>query len=269
MYSNTAPCRPSLLLRCKSPPCSCEKCQDIRRRKTNDICLENCISCPDLLDSESSCDSLGARSASKSPPVNIYSALFDVFGITAFVIMTALTFWATVCYYLWNFAVYIYQSGRKAQIITLALLSIILIGIVYHGIKGHNKRVTHLEIPNNATTDINSSESFVSFMGQENPRQKGGAELPLCKHGKKSPTDCGSNKSSTSLCDLCSKYYKKSSVEKKSSMSDAQARQMFEKFKFYSIPSEWKSPPAFVVFLVDYLASLFGNPSGGSDNHVN
>ncbi|XP_073828756.1 uncharacterized protein [Musca autumnalis] len=253
--SSQYPCRPSI--RCKLPPCNCEKCL-------------HCRGCPSLTDSETSLeDKTTPRSTCKSQQTNIYAALFDIFGIIAFVIMTALTFWAMVCYYLWHFGVYIYDSGRKVQIIALVLLSLIFLGIVFHAIS-NRKQLSQDEndIPINLS---NSSESLI--LPQEHPRQKGGAEVSSkqCKHCKKScAADCSKgSKASNSLCDLCSKYYKDSLSNQKMSLSDSEARQMFQKFKFYSIPSEWKSPPSFVVLLMEYLTSFFGTPSGGIEDQIN
>uniref|UniRef100_A0A1I8NZX0 Uncharacterized protein n=1 Tax=Stomoxys calcitrans TaxID=35570 RepID=A0A1I8NZX0_STOCA len=255
-------------LQCRFPPCNCEKCQE--RRIDNDETdseEEDGGGCWNL-STETESEEFHCRDNKPRIclPTNINAALCDIFGVIAFIIMTSVTLWLMVWHYMWRFGVYIYRSGRKTQYIALALLSMLFLCIVFHSIGGCTMKTQHKEKIKTSCVcnDVKGNEPKTTPTN-EKQRQRGGANEMQHSHGTHTKLDpehikeeCKKKKSSDSLCALCGKFHKDSLVKSKTEMSDHEVRRIFEKFKLYSMPSEWKSPPAIIVLLKDYLVDFFG-----------
>ncbi|XP_075156944.1 uncharacterized protein LOC142230188 isoform X2 [Haematobia irritans] len=274
-------CKP---LKCRYPPCNCEKCREQRFNAKISACTDNITdsSCDDFeMDGMNYQISHDTKSQVSRyfRPANIYAALIDIFGIVAFIIMTSFTFWIIVWYYLCHFGVFIYQSGRKAQCTALIILSLLFLCIAFNAIQGYKiKQIRREQLTTsikeelcfNPETKMKTACSEVnrasSVKEESHPqRQRGGAEMShsLCHRRYPSKTNLSheikdghkKSKSSDSLCYLCSKYHKDS--PSRSDLTNNEWRRVLQKYKLYSIPSEWKTPPAFIVIIKDYLVDLF------------
>lgn len=163
---------------------------------------------------------------------------------------------------------------RNIQIFALVFFFFLLICIAFHAITGHKLKLLGKEKAKDETIKSCSRDHCQNIPNKHNanrlsqlPRQKGGAEMPqkslkafgkpvlkcsFCNTKRKTNKPCGcKNKASDSLCSLCAKFHKPS-------YSDYEIRRIYEKFKLFSIPTEWKTPPSFIVLLIEYMWNIIG-----------
>ncbi|TMW47374.1 hypothetical protein DOY81_007547 [Sarcophaga bullata] len=294
--------KPPLCLACEFPPCNCKKCKLLRCQGKPDREGITCAQAKDPCSCKQKCcedvgleipDCSGAKDGELllvitdggKSPTNFNSIFFDIVGITSFLLMAIAMFWVQVCNYLWRFAIFIKESGRKVQITILVLLILLCCCITFHALKGrkHIHELEQAKLAQNATgtaTDTPMPPPPLPCASKCNMRKKccgknmkgscvslsnSNSCYKMNSNSNLSPND-GEDKTPPNLCKLCGRKLEDSPCTNSvTEWTDEAIREMYQKFKLHSLPAEMKSPPS-ADNLLGFLSSFYNGISGSLAN---
>ncbi|KAM7347265.1 uncharacterized protein ACRADG_006885 [Cochliomyia hominivorax] len=286
---------------CEFPPCNCEKCTHLRvEGKSDQDDIKNCLMSvndknpiPNLSGpTENSSLKEKANETKKFvrgtiseirkipwpslnlKPTSLESFLFDIVGIISFFIMGTFMFWITISQYLWNLIIIIIQGGRRPQLVSIILLLLLCVSITLHAFKGRHQGQSTIKSTAPLSQNISDTTQTPKCQHLKSCQRKRCSNLNL--QNSKISLDCkskeslldqslSSNKISSdpqkpTLCDLCAK---KVQDQDKSQhiLSDDEFREMYKKYKLYTIPSEMKTPPS-INRLLEFVVGLYNTVQG-------
>lgn len=129
------------------------------------------------------------------------------------------------------------------------------------------KKCSHLKIPDASkisnenlltTKDVNKAYNNVNTLKRNCANCAGSLNDLLSSSNL-------SDQKHTSLCDLCAKQMKPETNHFQPTLSDEEIREMYKRFKLYSVPAEMKSPPS-IGNVVEVLSGLYHGISSSIAN---
>lgn len=150
-------------------------------------------------------------------------------------------------------------------------MSLLCVSITFHAIKGRHYHQTtikdsHPKLSQNSTDNSQQKCNHLKHCQRKRCSQLNLQNSKNCGSGSKenllkasTSTNSISSRDNPSLCDLCAKHLKDES-KSQITLSEDEVREMYKRYKFYSIPTEMKTLPS-LSNLVDFLTGLYNTIS--------